>query len=311
MNYLQKILVLLEQESYQEELLHLKGQLMPKGISLDMIWLREELYHHGGLQDAYFPNGAFQDAGCAIPDEAQPGQLLITDNAAAAGVFAGKGYPVLAFLHEKNRDQAFPGIRYAMEQPGELEEEYLERVYRRLTGQPWEILNTVRCILRETIQEDVEAFYRIYSNPQITKYTENLYPEIEEEKEYVKQYIEKIYGFYGFGVWTVVEKETEAVIGRAGFSYREGYESPELGFIIGAPWQRRGIAFEICEAILSYGDTQLGFERVNALVQPDNLASLRLCEKLGFKKQELLVMEGQNYLRLEKNFKDLKTGITQ
>ena len=80
---------------------------------------------------------------------------------------------------------------------------------------------------------------------------EGLYPDREQEREYIRQYIEKIYTFYEFGVWTVVERESGAVIGRAGFSYREGYNEPELGFIIGVPWQHRGYAEEVGRGILA------------------------------------------------------------
>ena len=71
--------------------------------------------------------------------------------------------------------------------------------------------------------EDVEDFYRIYADPSITRFMEGLYPDVEQEKEYVREYIEKVYTFFEFGVWTVVEKESGSVIGRAGFSYREGF----------------------------------------------------------------------------------------
>ena len=55
----------------------------------------------------------------------------------------------------------------------------------------------------------------------------------DKETQYIQDYIKNVYEFYGFGMWTVVEKASGQVIGRAGVSYREGFSLPELGFMIG------------------------------------------------------------------------------
>lgn len=224
--------------------------------------------------------------------------LYVTDDIETARELRDIGQAVLIWLHEGNREQDFSEFLYAVEDPIGLEPEYVDKVYRRLKGLPWNILETERCLIRETTPEDVEDFYRIYSDPAITRYMENLYPEIEQEKQYIREYIEKVYTFYEFGVWTVVERVGGAVIGRAGFAYREGYPEPELGFIIGVPWQRRGYAEEVCRAILKYGWETLGFQQVQAMVEPENTASLRLCEKLGFVEKGRAKVNGKRYVRL-------------
>lgn len=226
------------------------------------------------------------------------GILYVTDDMATANRLKEDGEAVLIALHEGNAGQDFNNFRYAMEGLEEPDAEYAERVYRRWKGLPWKILETDRCVIRETTVGDVDSFYQIYSHPDITKYMENLYPEVEREKQYVREYIEKVYGFYEFGVWTVTEKKTGVIIGRAGFSYREGYDIPELGFIIGVPWQRRGYAEEVCRGILNYGRDRLGFVRVQALVETNNEASLKLCDKLGFCAVEELTLNGRDYFRL-------------
>ena len=88
------------------------------------------------------------------------------------------------------------------------------------------------------------------------------------------------------------------VIGRAGFSNREGHEDPELGFVIGVPWQKKGLATEVCTALLQYGKEELGFDRVQMLVMPENRVSLRLAEKLGFHRQDRMTLEGIIHERL-------------
>lgn len=226
------------------------------------------------------------------------GILWITDSPVWAAVLQREGEAVLVYLHSGNRNGDFSSLKYVMEEPQELDGAYLDRVYRRFAGIPWDILDTERCRIRETVQEDVEAFYEIYKEPSITQYMEPLYPEAEQERQYIRDYIDKVYGFYGFGIWTVVLKATGEVIGRAGLNFREGYEEPEIGFVIGVPWQRQGIAYEICSAILEYGAEELGFQTVQALVEPENEASLTLCGKLGFQIVERISDKGQEYFRL-------------
>lgn len=224
--------------------------------------------------------------------------LYVTDRLETARELKRRGEAVAVYLHEGNRDQDFSELPYAVEDLSALDAEYAERVYRRLKKLPWTILETDRCVIRETTPEDVDSFYKIYSNPEITKYMEGLYPDIEQEKQYVREYIDKIYAFYEFGVWTVLEKESGEVIGRAGFSYRQGYDDPEIGYIIGVPWQRHGYAEEVCRAILEYGWQELGFGRVQALVETENEPSLILCDKLGFTAVEELEINGRAFFRL-------------
>ena len=208
--------------------------------------------------------------------------LYITDQEETYAALKKEGRYVLPYYHEGNQGAVFPGAIYAVECLEEVEEESLEMAYRRLAGLPWEILQTERCVIRETTVEDVDSFYRLYEEPSITEYMEPLFEDRDEEIAYTKDYIEKVYGFYGYGMWTVLEKTSGEVIGRAGISWREGDELPELGFVIGVPWQRQGYAFEVCSAILGYAKEELLMERVQALVRPGNRSSLNLCEKLGF-----------------------------
>lgn len=282
MNYLQKIQVLLKEKSYAPKFRQLEEMLKKDGVRLNVT--EKEAF---SLQ------------------KSEERILFVTDDAEIARKLAENNEFVLAFLHEGNKEKKFSMVKYAMEHPEELDAAYFERVYRRLKGLPCEVLETKRCLIRETTQEDVEAFYEIYKYPQITEFMEDLYPEVEQEKEYVREYIEKVYGFYDFGVWTIIEKASGEIIGRAGFSYRAGFDEPELGFVIGVPWQRKGFAFEVCSAVLEYGMEELGFESVNAMVRPQNEASLHLCERLGFAARGIVHIQSERegaalHLRLVK-----------
>ena len=223
--------------------------------------------------------------------------FVITDREEWARKLRAAGVPVAVYLHPGNEDQNLSDFLYAVEDPEDIDPDYMEKACRRLLGLPWEVLGTARCLVRESTVEDVEAFYEIYRHPAITEFMEDLYPEKEQEREYIRQYIDQVYTFWEFGVWTVVEKESGAVIGRAGFSYREGFEEPEIGFMIGVPWQRRGYAEEVCRAILDYGRDVLGFGTVQAFVRTGNEASMKLCEKLGLYNAGIVNIEGKEHFR--------------
>lgn len=234
-----------------------------------------------------------------VPKDETPdtGTLYITDSEAAYHALRQQGKYVLPYRHEGNHNSDFAGALYVIEQIEEIGYETIDMAYRRMAGLPWEILTTERCVIRETTIDDVDSFYKIYADPEITKYMEDLYEDRDEEIAYIRDYREKVYGFYGYGMWTVLTKEG-TVIGRAGISWREGFDLPELGFVIGVSWQGQGYAYEVCSAILGYAREELSFEQVQVLVMEGNDISENLCRKLGFRFLEKVTVEGNIYERM-------------
>lgn len=232
------------------------------------------------------------------------GTLYITDCALCQKKLHAENFPVIVYLHEENREEDFSHAEYAIENLSEIEYKSLELAYLRLTGQPWRITETKRCLIRETIPEDADSFYEIYKEPSITEYMEDLYADREEEIAYIRDYIKNVYGFYGYGMWTVIEKESGEIIGRAGISLRDGSDIPELGFVIGVPWQRQGYAYEVCQAVLAYGRKELEFQQFQALVMKGNEKSKKLCEKLGFVFWEEVEIDGIVHERMGVCYED-------
>lgn len=248
-------------------------------------------------QEFYYEEDNSSKKRTPFADYKTAGILYVSDQNAVCRELSGRGCFVLPYRHDYNREDAFDSGRYfyIAERLEEMDYESLDMAYRRLAGLPWEILRTERCIIRETTVEDVDAFYQIYREPDITAYMEDLYADRNEEIVYVQDYIKKVYHFYGYGMWTVSEKDGERVIGRAGISWREGFDLPELGFVIGVPWQRQGYAYEVCSAILAYARDELEMTRVQALVMIGNEKSEMLCKKLGFHRQQEVKLENEIY----------------
>ena len=248
---------------------------------------------------------------CAA-DQEEPDTLYITDSSMQYRIWQRYGKYILPYRHQWNQEDVFNGAEYMIERLEEVDYEVVDMAYRRLAGIPWEIFKTERCIVRETIVEDVDSLYGIYGEPAITQYMEDLYEDRDEEIAYIRDYRRRMYGFYGYGIWSILSRQDGQVIGRAGISWREEFDVPELGFVIGVPWQRQGYAYEVCSAILQYAWKEIGFKQIQALVMEHNEKSAALCRKLGFEDKGITVLENVRYIlykmQLSRSTAAAKTG---
>ena len=219
------------------------------------------------------------------------GELYLTDCPEAVGRLAGKNCRILLYLTEKSRKLSMTEYPYAVEDLEEIDAGYLEEIYRRLAGEPWEILRTKRLLVREQREEDLDSLYEIYAHPDMTAYMEGLAVDREEERERLRSYIRTVYPLYGFGLW-MLEKRNGDCIGRAGFFWREDAVAPELGFAIRKTEQKKGYCLEACRAILKYGFEELDFSEVQALTRPGNRAAEAVLARLGFQKKEITEADG-------------------
>lgn len=210
-----------------------------------------------------------------------PADFCITDIPKLCRLAATEQIPSLLFLHEGNQNAPMQQIPYAVMDFEGIDYAYLCDIYKRFFHIPWTILETERCVLREMTPEDLDALYEVYADPEISRYTEALYEDREQELAYMKDYIEHVYRFCGLGIWVIVEKQLNRLIGRAGLAFRDGYDTPEIGFIIGKEYQRKGYAYEVCRAILKYCKS-LDMKTIRVIYQKENRASEELCKKLGF-----------------------------
>ncbi|MBO4912178.1 MAG: GNAT family N-acetyltransferase [Butyrivibrio sp.] len=223
--------------------------------------------------------------------------LVIADTKETTVKATELGFYVVGIEHSLNKNEDFPGVKYIFSDIEEVDMDSFVKAYQRYANEPWEVLTTERLLVRETTLDDVDEFYKLYKDPEMTKYMEGLFENPEDEKRYQKDYIEKVYGLMGFGVWTLVRRKDNKVIGRVGYSVRNGFEDIELGFLIGKEYQRQGYAFEACKAVLDYGRDILLFDKVQTLVKAENEISINLCKKLGFKYFDTVSVEEDIYGR--------------
>ena len=209
------------------------------------------------------------------------GTLVLTDSQAVLDECSNLGIPVAGYEHD-----AVTGLKcqHLLLDVDEVEDEEFEKIYRRCKNIPWDIARTERTYIREFSMDDLDDLFALYQKPGMTKYMEPLF-EYEEEKKYEKNYIEYIYKLYGFGMWLIYDKITGGLIGRAGIEVRDTCTmdgQAELGFCIASDRWKQGLAYEVCSKIIQLAREEYGLTSLIARCDPDNAASIRLLEKLGF-----------------------------
>ncbi len=219
-----------------------------------------------------------------------PHTLWVCDDAAAAADLKGRGAAVAGWSHAGNRGEHFSGIRYVLEEPAFVDGDSYVKIWQRERHLPWTILETDRCLVREFVPADMEAICALYDE-EACRWMEAPSAHLEREREILRAYIDRVYSLYGYGHWAVILRETGELIGRMGYAVpRAGSGITEedgiLGYLLGAPWRRRGLTEEVCGALIRFGFEQLGFARIAAEIHRDNAASRQFIEKMGFRRLE-------------------------
>jgi len=106
------------------------------------------------------------------------------------------------------------------------------------------------------------------------------------------------WAFLGFGYWAVEEKATGNFIGEIGFAdLKRNLEpplgdTPEIGWVFASQFHGKGYASEAVRAAVAWGDAQFGRSRTACIIHPENLASIRVAEKCGYRKLALTTYKG-------------------
>ena len=118
------------------------------------------------------------------------------------------------YLEEKNGTTCYEAdYIWQMSDETDLPDDiYLNRVWQRHMHLPWLIAETERLIIRESVMEDLPYFQKFYEEERGNLDVQQL----SEGEEQLRTYITTRYPFFEYGLWTIVDKATNTVIGRAG-----------------------------------------------------------------------------------------------
>lgn len=109
-------------------------------------------------------------------------------------------------------------------------------------------------------------------------------------KEQAKAYIENMLANPDITYWVIRMKHTRDPIGVVTWVKRDYLPAPDLGYALLPEFEGNGYAFEASEAWLAH--LQKSAEKIFAICQADNLASIKLLLKLDFKLDQLFEKEG-------------------
>ena len=145
------------------------------------------------------------------------------------------------------------------------------------------ILVTERLTLRPLLLSDAHDIFALRSDPQINKYLGRQAAKTIEDAigfiQMITENIQKNASFY----WAITLTESKTFAGTICLFECSG-EQCEIGYELLNAFQGKGIMKEAAGKVIEYAVQTMKMQRIEAFSHKDNHGSLRLLEKLGFKK---------------------------
>ncbi|MGK4009172.1 GNAT family protein [Sorangium sp. So ce1036] len=154
---------------------------------------------------------------------------------------------------------------------------------------PFPVLSTPRLRLRAIEPGDAERILRIQSDPEVTRYFGRApFSALAEAEQRIAVVLEGVRENTSIR-WGITLKESHELLGTAGFwRWNKPHRWAEIGFELLPAFWNRGIMTEALRAMLSFGFDVMGLHRVEAQLDPENRACMRVLERLGFAREGLL-----------------------
>jgi ribosomal-protein-alanine N-acetyltransferase len=151
---------------------------------------------------------------------------------------------------------------------------------------PFPNLETERLYLRRVVYEDVDEVFALRSNNEVMKYIPRpLVQTTEEALAHIAMIDEKIDSNEGIN-WAITLKGNPKLIGIIGhYRIKPEHFRSEIGYMLLPEYHGRGIISEAIKETLNYGFKKMKLHSVEAIIDPENLASERVLQKSGFLKE--------------------------
>jgi ribosomal-protein-alanine N-acetyltransferase len=148
---------------------------------------------------------------------------------------------------------------------------------------PPPIIETRRLRLRPPSAADLEPWTeRIFADPEVTRYVPSRIVEPQARAERMLAAISDSWARRGYGIWLVTDKEAGELIGHCGLGHLPDTDEVEIDYALAQAHWGKGIATEAAQAVLRFGFASAGLELIIGLAVPENIASRRVLEHVGF-----------------------------
>jgi len=143
------------------------------------------------------------------------------------------------------------------------------------------ILETERLTLREMRQSDYSALCKILQNEEVMVAYEGAFTD-EEVQQWLDRQLKR-YQEDGFGLWAVILKETNEMIGQCGLTMQDCEEKQilEIGYLLQKAYWHQGYASEAAIACKEYAFEKLNAEEVFSMIRDTNIASQNVAIRNG------------------------------
>lgn len=142
-------------------------------------------------------------------------------------------------------------------------------------------LETPRLYMREMTESDYPALCKILQDEEVM-YAYNGAFQQEETAAWLEKQLAR-YREYGFGLWAVVLKETEEMIGQCGLTMQPWKDRQllEIGYLLQKAHWHKGYATEAAKACKEYAFTKLDANEVCSIIRDNNIPSQRVALRNG------------------------------
>lgn len=163
------------------------------------------------------------------------------------------------------------------------------------------VIQTARLIIREVYQIDDEHILKAASCPQINFMHSNEFNDINNVRNYLNVLMEE-YEKRKYRSLAIADKLSSRFLGMITLDVDKFFPRAEISYWIDRFYRNNGYATEAVKAIIKYGFSILGLNRIQAMHFSDNPASGRVLEKAG------MFFEGtlRQYLGMYNSFFDCK-----
>ena len=142
------------------------------------------------------------------------------------------------------------------------------------------MIETDRLIIRDFEPSDVQSLFAYTSQNEVMHYLPEEVQTIEEARKFVAENMGDEARHF-----PVCLKENGQLIGHLAFYPYFGNHTYEIGWVFNPTYFNNGYATEAAFATLKYGFEKMGLHRIIATCQPENIASYRIMEKIGMRKE--------------------------
>lgn len=160
------------------------------------------------------------------------------------------------------------------------------------------VIETERLKLRGLRRDDFSAYAAMWADPAVTRYIAGNPFTPEEAWARLLRHVGH-WSLMGFGFWAIEEKTTGAYIGELGFEdFKRDIEPslkdvPEIGWGLVPSMHGKGYAAEAVRAAIAWGESHLESARTACIIRPENLPSIRVAEKCGYREFQQAIYKGQ------------------